>query len=290
MGHQSKRGSLMQSTPPSSSAVIFHVPAGRTIPGVNADIKAAAVPPVAGSSRSSDIHVGPATALLGDPVAAATPQTRTLSQRVVQAFKSPASFFRGILGGVQGRRPDARDDEKAIQGAGDGPDDIASDVRTEASGLSRAGRHRSMSEMLDDASTSLGYRFSELPVPDELGVLDEVFGQPRSDIIKGYASQPEQLPVARDEGDGVPGSKKWLASLNPGDVIAVGRFEVEFRHFTWIEGVQHLTVDTTRPDKPDRNDILRYQAVCEEMNGVPAEEGLVHLPLPMAQDTKGGVS
>ena len=237
----------------------------------------------------------PAAATHGDPVRAAALGTRTLSQRIVQAISRAPLFFSGVLGGLTGVRSGDRDDRKpgpvATRAASvstpgsdaDDHDDVASDVRTEASGLSRGGRHPTLSETRLDASTSLGYQLSELPEAHDLGVLDEVFGQPQASIVKGYASQPLQLYEA---GEGcVSSAKQWQAALKPGDAVMVGPMEVVFRRFTRLDGVLHLTMDTARPEKKDGDD-LRYQQLCEEPGAVPAGDGLVHLPVP---GTKPGV-
>lgn len=278
----------MQPTSPKPGAVTFHVPAGRTLPGVNANLKATAVPPLPHAALPRQVALPAATQALGDPALAAAPGSRTLSQRVAQAFNRAPLFFKAALGGLAATRPVAGDDNKAGPASGD--DDPASDVRTEASGLSRAGRHPSMSQTLMDASTSLGYQMADLPEAHELGVLDEVLGAPRAPIIKGYASQPWQFPTPGDRDEELPGQKEGLAALNPGDAVSVGRYEVVFRRFTWLDGVKHMTVDTARPDKPDGNDVLRYQALCLEVNAVPAGDGLVHLALPASSGSKGGRS
>jgi len=215
----------------------------------------------------------------------------------VQEFSRAPSFFSGVPGGLAGVRSDGRDDRKpgpatarAADASASTPgsdagdhDDVASDVRTDASGLSRGGRHSTLSEGRLDASTSLGYQLSELPEAHDLGVLDEVFGQPQASIVKGYASQPLRLDEGGDGG--VCSAKQWQAALAPGDAVMVGRMEVVFRRFTWLGGVMHLTMDTARPERKDGDD-LRYQQLCEEPGAVPAGDGLVHLPVP---GTKPGV-
>ncbi|MES2973654.1 MAG: hypothetical protein V4757_08590 [Pseudomonadota bacterium] len=270
----------MQPVASQSGAVTFHVPPGRIIPGVNADLKAAAVPTAGQAAPSWQLAVLPAAVPRGEPVHAAAPQTRTLSQWVVQALGRAPSLFRGLLDELTGPRAGISHDRKGEPAPGadaDETDSVASDVCTEASGLSRAGRH-ALSSL--DASTSMGYRFSGLPEPNELGVLDELLGEPGASIVKGYASQPGQLPVTSGAADGATGLKKWLAGLKPGDAISVGGLEVEFRGVTRIKGVQYLTVSALRPGKPDGDDSLRHEALCAQQGALPAGEGQVHLPLP----------
>ncbi len=278
----------MQPVASQSGAVTFHVPPGRIIPGVNADLKAAAVPAAGQAAPSWQLAVLAAAVPPGQAVHAAPAQTRTLSQRVVQALGRAPSLFRGLLNELTSPRSGASQDRKPGPATGadaGGTDDVDSAARSEASGLSRAGRHASLSGSSLEASTSMGYGFSDLPQPHELGMLDEVLGEPGASIVKGYASQPGQLPASGGHADGVAARKKWLAGLKPGDAISVGGMEVEFRRFTHINGVQHLTVSIVRPDWPGGDDSLRHEALCALQGAVPASDGQVHLPVPQSAGT-----